>query len=426
VSGADPGDLVLRARWVIPVASPPLDGGWVRIRRGRIVGLGGAGDGPGPRPERVLDCGDAVILPGLVNAHTHLEFSDAVTPIEAAGGLADWIGRVVELRRARAAGPGADLRGTATRAGLVESAAHGVTAIGEISTGLPPGGYPARGPRLRVFREALGLSPAAAAAAASVARRDVADLQAAGVAAGFSPHAPYSVVANLGRQLVDEGRRRRLPLAMHLAESDAESELLRSGSGPFRDLFERLGVWPAAPAPALLPTAEWISLLARGPRGIVVHGTHLGRDPEALARLARHRARLCVAVCPRTTRAISGVLPPVRLFREAGVRVAIGTDSRASNPDLSILAECRALVDAGLVSPQDALTMATREGAWALGFERLTGSLAPGRRADLVVVEASADHPSGWEASLDPASRVVATLRGGRLIAGRLPGSAGS
>jgi len=419
VSGADPGDLVLRARWVIPVASPPLDGGWVRIRRGRIVGLGGAGDGPGPRPERVLDCGDAVILPGLVNAHTHLEFSDAVTPIEAAGGLADWIGRVVELRRARAAGPGADLRGTATRAGLVESAAHGVTAIGEISTGLPPGGYPARGPRLRVFREALGLSPAAAAAAASVARRDVADLQAAGVAAGFSPHAPYSVAAPLGGRLLAIARDHGLPVAMHLAESEDEEALLARGAGPFRDLLESLGAWDAARPPRLLPAAEWISRLARPPRGIVVHATHLGRDADAVARLARHRDRLCVAICPRTTRAISGVLPPLALLRAAGVRVCLGTDGRGSNPDLSILAECRTLVDAGLASPTDALAMATRDGAWALGFDRRCGSLTPGRAADLLVLRPTRPHADPAEAALDPATQITAVLRSGHLIAGQ-------
>ncbi|MBM4010619.1 MAG: amidohydrolase family protein [Planctomycetes bacterium] len=425
MSSADSAEWLLRARWVVSMGRPPLEDGWVRVRRGRVVDLGAARDRPAPRTAVVFDSGDAVVMPGLVNAHTHLEFSDAVAPLAAAGGLADWIGRVIDLRRSRAAAPDAvHHRTAAIRSGLFESAAHGVTAIGEISTGLPAGGYPAHGPRLRVFREALGLSVEAAEASVSNAFRDVDGLQAAGLAAGISPHAPYSVAARPGRRLVAESRRRSLPLAMHLAESDTEDELLQSGSGPFRDLFERLGVWPAARSPALLPAAEWISLLARGPRGIVVHGTHLGRDADALARLVRHRDRLCVAVCPRTTRAISGTLPPVRLFREAGLRVAIGTDSRASNPDLSVLAECRALVDAGLATPQESLQMATRHGAWALGFERVSGMLAPGRAADLAIVRPSARHRTAWDAILDPGSHLVATLRRGRVIAGRLPGSA--
>jgi len=180
-------------------------------------------------------------------------------------------------------------------------------------------------------------------------------------------------------------------------------------------------VWPPG-GPALLPAAEWISRLARGPRGVVVHGTHLGRDPDALARLTRHRDRLCVAVCPRTTRALSGSLPPISLFREAGVRVAIGTDSRASTPDLSVLAECRTLVAAGVVSPEESLRMATVNAAWALGFERSCGMLAPGRPADLVLLSPRPAHTDPYEAILDPSTRIIATLRAGRLIAGSLEG----
>ncbi len=160
--------------------------------------------------------------------------------------------------------------------------------------------------------------------------------------------------------------------------------------------------------------------LARAARGIVVHGTHLPDDPDALARLARHRDRLCVAICPRTTQALSGRLPPVAAFRAAGLRVAIGTDGRGSNPDLSVLAECRTLVDAGLARPAEAIAMATVHGAWALGFERVAGILAPGRPADLVVLRPSQAHADPYAAVLDPATRVVATLRAGHVIAGRL------
>jgi cytosine/adenosine deaminase-related metal-dependent hydrolase len=147
----------------------------------------------------------------------------------------------------------------------------------------------------------------------------------------------------------------------------------------------------------------------------VVHGTHLDRDPDALARLARHRDRLCVAVCPRTTRSLSGRLPPIGLFRGAGIRVAIGTDSRASNPDLSVLAECRTLVDAGLTSPAEALTMATLHGGFAVMFDRC-GRLAPGLPADLVVLRPVGSVRDPFAAAVDPRTTVLATLRAGRLI----------
>lgn len=411
-----PDDLVIRAGWIVPMLGPPIPGGTVRIRGSRVVAVSTGTVAARERGSRTVDLPEAIVMPGLVNAHTHLEFSDAPAPLDAAGGLPAWIGRVVSLRRSR--DPAAV--DAAIGRGLRESADGGVTALGEIATGIPTGGYPTSGPRLRVFREALAL---ASASAASVGRRAVADVEqlvAGGVPAGLSPHAPYSVSVRLGRLLVDAASRRGAPLAMHLAESDAEDELLRTGGGAFRTLFERLGVWPTASPPTLVSAAEWISILARGPRAIVVHGTHLDRDPEALARLARHRNRLCVVVCPRTTQALSGRLPPVGLFREAGVRVAVGTDSRASTPDLSVLAECRVLADAGGVSAEEAVRMATRHGAWALGFERTSGILAAGRPADLAIV-ATAAGGEPFQAILDPANRVMATLRSGRVIAGRLP-----
>ncbi len=410
MSGDAHGSLTLRARHVVPIAGPPIANGWLRIEHGRIAGLGS-----GSARGRSVDLGEAIVIPGLVNAHTHLEFSGLDEPLQADGGLPDWIARVVALRRGRS--PGAEEPGLAVTRGLAESAAAGVTAIGEIATAVPVARIPSASPRIRVFREALGLSPAAIRTAARMVERDVARLVAGGAAAGVSPHAPYSVAASLGRHVLAEARRKRLPAAMHLAESPAEAEFVARGSGPFRSLLESLGAWPDEP-PHLLHAAEWISLLARGPRGLVVHGTFL--DDAALARLARHRRRLAAVICPRTTRRLAGILPPLPRFRAAGIRVALGTDSRASNPDLSVLAECLTLVDAGLASPAEALGMATIEGAWALGFERRAGILAPGRPADLVVLRPAHLGRDPFEAAIDPATNVVATLRSGRVIHGSL------
>jgi cytosine/adenosine deaminase-related metal-dependent hydrolase len=298
-----------------------------------------------------------------------------------------------------------------------------VTAIGEISTGLGgilPTGSRERppGPRLRVFREALGLSAAAAAAALRGLAADLPRLARGGIPAGISPHAPYTVARGLGARLIDAALMHRLPVAMHLAESREEAELLARGAGPLRELLESLGAWPAG-GPDLMPVADWISRLARGPRGIVVHGTFLTDDAAAMARLVRHRDRLVVAVCPRTTLSLSGRLPPVRAFLDAGVRVAIGTDSRASNPDLDLRGECRAVVAAGLVSPAEVLWMATHAGSFALGFERRCGRLAPGFAADIAVLVPGPPVSDPFDAALAADTRVIATLRGGRLIAGQ-------
>jgi cytosine/adenosine deaminase-related metal-dependent hydrolase len=409
--------ITLRARHLLPMLAEPIENGWVRIERGRVAAIG-----HGRPTGQVCDLGDAIILPGLVNAHTHLEFSDLDRPLSTSGGLPAWIERVVAMRRSRAASGADEARrlADAVVSGLEQSAAAGVTAIGEIATASHPLAA-AAGPRVRVFRETLGLSPVAAALARAVLCRDLTRMHREGISGGISPHAPYSVAESLGRQAVGEAVCRRLPVAMHLAESRDEAELFLTGGGAFRTLLEQLGAWQAESPPRLLSLADWISLLARAPRGIVVHGTFLPEDPTALSRLALHRDRLCVAVCPRTTLALSGRLPPVDLFLAAGIRVAIGTDSRGSNPDLSVLAECRVVVDGGLVSPVEALAMATRHGAWALGFERRCGVLSPGRSADLVILRPSGRHHDPHAAVLDPGTEVVTTLRRGRVIAGHLP-----
>jgi aminodeoxyfutalosine deaminase len=408
--------ITLRARHVLLIAGEPIENGWVRMERGRIAAIG-----RGRPSEPVEDLGDAIILPGLVNAHTHLEFSDLDRPLPAGGGLPAWIERVVTMRRSRAAS-GTDEAArlhAAVASGLEQSAAAGVTAIGEIATAAHPVASHG-GPLVRVFRETLGLSSVAMHAARSSLRRDLDRMSAEGACIGISPHAPYSVAESLGRQVVGEAVRRRLPVMMHLAESRDEAELLATGGGAFRTLLEQLGAWQPDSPPRLLPVADWITLLAKAPRGVVVHGTFLPEDQTALSRLARHRDRLCVVVCPRTTLALSGRLPPVEAFRAAGIRVAIGTDSRASNPDLSVLAECRALVEGGVASPAEALAMATRHGAWALALERRCGMLAPGRLADLAILRPSSRHADPCEAVLDPTTQVAATLRRGRVIAGTL------
>jgi imidazolonepropionase-like amidohydrolase len=113
----------------------------------------------------------------------------------------------------------------------------------------------------------------------------------------------------------------------------------------------------------------------------------------------------------------------VRHFLAAGIRVAIGTDSRASNPDLSVLAEARELVGSGTVSPVESIPMLTRDAAWALGYEHRAGSLAVGRPADLVVLEPAGPFTDPLDAILRPDTRVAATLRAGRVLYGHLAGA---
>jgi len=433
-----PRNVLLRARWLLPVSGAPIEDAWIQIRHGKICGFGRRKHPHGLGP--TLDLGDAIVTSGFINAHTHLEFSACQQPFDASGGLPQWIDRVVRWRREAATAAAASSSLTPLLAGLHESAAAGVVAVGDIATAVPPAvDLPLllHGPRLRIFRELLGLvplPPGTASPAAPTVFRDAQRLSRAGIAVGLSPHAPYSTQWPLGRWAVAAARRlhrqrpatRRprpcIPLAMHLAESADEDQFLHSQTGPFRTLFESLGVWPARP-PRLTSTADWVSLLARADRGLIVHGTHLPADAQAFARLRRHRSRLAVAFCPRTTLALAGRLPPVDAFQRAGIRICLGTDGRGSNPDLSIRHEAGTLIAAGLVTPTDALRMITINAAWALGFEHCTGHVAAGRPADLVVLRPAVttrDAAAATVAVFAPDTTVLATLRGGRLIAGQL------
>ena len=418
-AGSRLAPITLRARWIVPVGMPAIENGWVRIERGRFAAIGRWAGLSAPASAAILDLGDSILLPGLVNAHTHLEFSDLPRPLDARGGLPGWIRAVVALRRGRPVEKAAEARLVdSLRAGLIESLSHGITTVGDIATAVPCGGYPSVGPRLRVYREALGLSFAGSVLPAKVSR----DLDRLKDTAGISPHAPYTVSAALGKALLGEARRRDLPVTMHLAESAEELEYVTSGSGAFRDLLASLGAWPRdRPAPVIPPSA-WISRLARCRRGSVVHGTFLGETPDtsAINRLSRHRNRLALVVCPRTTRLLSGRLPPLERFVAAGIRVALGTDSRASNPDLSVLAEARELVGAGVVRPWEAILMATRNAAWALGYEHRAGAIAVGRPADLVVLAPSGTFRDPCDAILRPETRVRATLCRGKVLHGSL------
>ena len=250
----------LRARWVFPVAGPPLRDSAVTISQGRIIAVGSP-----PNNVPIEDLGQVAIVPGLVNAHTHLEFSDLSSPIGLPGiGLVEWLGSVI---RHRASMP-AQSR-SSVEMGLRESLGYGVTTIGEIAQ---PGGtsdpYLASSCEGTIFLELIAprverieavLESAGKhllEAKRAVAEGDLADHEYVVPASGFkasnttrmwrpglSPHAPYTAHPELLNRAVELSIEHAIPLAMHLAESPEEIELLRDGCGPFRELLESRSVW---------------------------------------------------------------------------------------------------------------------------------------------------------------------------------------
>ncbi len=371
--------IVYKARFVFPVAAPPIPDGYVTVRDQRIVAVG---DGA-PGDCQIIDLENSAIVPGLVNAHTHLEFSQLAAPLGHAGmALPDWILLVIHWRRNERT-----LVEEAVSAGLAESAHCGTTTIGEIATiGWSPAPWEAAGIRAVVFRELLGFSPETVAARLAVAR-DFLKLLArqARCLPGLSPHAPYSVHPELLRGAVRLAREVNVPVAMHLAESAEELELLSSGSGKFQKLLADLGMWQADTLPRSLRPLDYLRELSAAPRAVVVHGNYL--DDEEMDFLAAQAGRMGLVYCPRTHVYFRHAPYPLAKLLSRGVTVGLGTDSRASNPDLNLWEEMRFVAQQDVVPPAKVLEMGTLGGARVLGLDAELGTLTAGKRADMCAVE---------------------------------------
>jgi aminodeoxyfutalosine deaminase len=372
----------LRSRWLLPIDRPPIPDGWVEIAAGRIVDVGA-----GRPPSGCEDLGDVAVLPGIVNAHTHLELSWMAGRIPAAGSMVEWIRTVIDLRRS---GPGAGQPGrveAAIRAAgrLAES---GTTLVGDVTNSLEtPAVLADLGLSGTVFHELLGFNALEPVALVQEGWRRVDEVSRlvdpSDIRFGLAAHAPYSTAPAIFSEIART--RRDAPLAVHLAESAEEVEFLHSGRGPFRELLEDVGVWTSAWAVPHCDPVEFLSRLGYLVPGlIVVHGVHL--EERGLERL--REAGAVLVTCPRSNAWVGGGLPPVSRFYASGIRVAIGTDSLASVDTLNVfdeLAELRRI--APEVSAACLLESATRMGAEALGFGAHAGTITPGKRAALVAVE---------------------------------------
>jgi cytosine/adenosine deaminase-related metal-dependent hydrolase len=362
-----PEPWTLTARCVFPVDGLPLPGGTVTVAGDRITAV----EPHGRRPADV-DLGSVAVLPGLVNAHTHLDLSGAREKIPPAPDFTAWLRGVIAYRRSRAP---EDVQGD-IREGLAECLRFGTTLVGDISGDGGSWDALADAPlRAVVFRELLGLpADRAARAGADAVTWLVVHQPTPTCRPGVSPHAPYSVRCSLFLWAATLG----CPAAVHLAESAAEVYLLGHRRGPFVPFLRELGVW--APD-GLAEDAEHVLRLFNGlSPALFVHGNFL--HPEAPI-----PANGSVVYCPRTHAAFRHPPHPWRAFLARGVRVALGTDSLASNPDLDLLAEARFLHRHFPDVPGETLLrMATLSGAEALGWAEETGSLTPGKSADLVAV----------------------------------------
>lgn len=388
------------ARWVLPVSSDAIEDGAVAVRGERIVGVG-------PRKEmaakfadaRVRDSGEAVILPGLVNAHTHLELTvmrGFLDDIEE--NFFAWLRKLTVARNEHMSEQD---REDSAAWGAVEAARAGITCVGDASdnAAAPLRALARAGLRGVVYQEVFGPDARTASEQFWKLHARVEALRPSEterVRVGVSPHAPYTVSAPLVRLVTDFALDQNLPVMMHAAESLVEELFLREGYGPFADGLRARGIEWDAPGETTVRYLASLGFLRARP--LLAHCIRV--DEEEISILKD--AGATVAHCPRSNAKLGHGRAPFAAMRRAGVDVGLGSDSVASNNVCDVLAEARyaALVartgwadDEGPpVTADEVLHAATLGGARSLGLGDVVGSLEEGKQADLVAVSLEGVH----------------------------------
>lgn len=335
-------------------------------------------------------------LPKFVNAHTHLEFSSRQSPLDPPRPFPDWIRSVIAWRTEQRDDVAARIE-----SGLRESHQSGVSLIGEIETAGHHYESPStHGLRGIAFREFIGLSQDRVAEQLRLAEAELLRPIAGGWQRGLSPHAPYTVHPDLLDELVTLSGRANVPVTMHVAETTDEIELLRSARGPLADFLQSLGLFEARTF-GRRSVLDILQSLSRCPRALVVHGNYLTRDEVAF--LSVH-PQLTVVYCPRTHAWFQHAEHPLWRLRDAGVRVVLGTDSRASNPDLSIWRELQFVARRHPeIPPGELLQMITTEAAVALGADPTPYQIRVGSKlTELQLATVSDDSSQPLLLRLDP------------------------
>ncbi len=402
--GAGGRPFALRAAWIMPIAGPPIENGEVVIVGDHIAAVRAA---DGPPDADTIDLGAAIVLPGLVNVHTHLDYTVMRGLLEDIP-FFPWIR---ELTARKAVLTWDDWVASATW-GAAEALAGGVTTIGDCTdSGAAFWGAKALGLGGIIYQEVFGIDdrdPVAEIVAGLQGKmaRMRAEIGDARLTVGISPHAPYTVRPELFRALAALADAESLPVCIHAAESQAEAEMLRSGTGPIAEMLARRGiVWDT---PGMGAVAYLDSLDIVGPRTLLVHGVQASASDRALVRARgaawahcpKSNAKLGNGVAPlgilgRPRRPDAHAVPPdIVSDDEIAGKIGLGSDSVASNNTMDLFEEMRFAVllqrgarhRIGALTAREVVEIATRGGARALGLEQEIGALEPGKRADLCVV----------------------------------------
>ena len=399
--------LRVRAGSVHPVTAPPITDGAVLVADdGRITAVAAHAQVPDPPGARRVEFPDAVLVPGLVNAHTHLELTH-LAGRNPEREFSRWIRTIRALKDATTP----EEFDHSAEQGVRDCWMAGVTCVADTgSTGAPLRALARLGARGIYYQEVFGPDPADRAATLAELRAAVARLGpvASGRARlGVSPHAPYTVSEPLYRAVAAFARREALPLAVHLAESREETALVRDGAGSFAEALRARGIPVQAHHCSPVQYLLQLGVLERATGWLCIHCVQVDEGDIDILR----RAGVGLASCPRSNRAHAHGTAPLAALRAAGIPVGLGTDSVVSAGDVNLWAEAAA---AGLYE-EEALQMLTIEGARALGLDADIGSLELGKQADLAVF------PSTVFSRPLPTSTALLTIVAGRVVRGYIP-----
>ena len=324
----------IRANWVWTGVGQPQANVCVTIQNDRIVSVST------DTPTSAFDLGSYCILPGLINSHTHLEFSDLKQPVPASDSFADWILEVVNRRRDA---NDISFSESPEKRGLIESASTGVRLVLDIvhasddATKISKSLDNSKPTTIR-FAELMSTTELRAKQTWRAALK-LKKENAANGSFGLSPHAPYTTTSDLIRQAVARCKRWKIPIMMHLAESLDEMRWVESGDGPLQDLLEMVSGPNVLSTKYRLLMPGYVNELCQAPLAFIVHANYL--DDRSMAILESHRNHVAVVYCARTHAHFGHPTHPLMELRRRGIPVVLGTDSRASNPDLSIFEEAR-------------------------------------------------------------------------------------
>jgi 5-methylthioadenosine/S-adenosylhomocysteine deaminase len=411
--------MIISAARVFPITSPSAAHAAVRVTGGVIREVGPVRELVRSHPgEKHLAFPDSVLLPGLVNAHTHLEYSLFRTMARPTDFL-PWIQNLVRASRLRNSFWGASHWEKSADAGIRRSLRSGITAVGDVVTfGASPAAALRVGIRMRAYLEAVALTgssseeflPGLESAISSEPFRSPR------IAPGLSPHSIYTLSPRALSALGSMAARHRLPLGIHVGETRHEQDLLR-GRGPLAPQMRRWGL-PFGPSyrRSLAEYLEDHGLLSS--KTLLFHGVHLtDRD---LSKISGSGATM--VTCPRSNALLRCGIPDYQTWRKAGIRFVYGTDSLASVPDFDLFEEARMVRRSLPESGSVILRRLTLGAAEALGLAR-SGSLEPGKHADLALLRISAGSAATEEdvVTQGAVSRISATVVGGRLLYRRRP-----